>query len=194
MTTENEKLSTVNKSQKVSTDKANTKGNFGELVLRHKLITFLIAVIVILSLWAFIKISLLENKFKKDTLKLKSDYENKIDSLTTKQLMLSSKVFSWAIRSELTRENKEQVNQFFLNFIKEPGVSKVEFVNALDGRVMLSTNKKDEGLVFPNQVALATNETINYRNDSVLSIVSPVMGLNNKLGVLVIEYNLKLNH
>ena len=194
MTTENEKLSTVNKSQKVSTDKANTKGNFGELVLRHKLITFLIAVIVILSLWAFIKISLLENKFKKDTLKLKSDYENKIDSLTTNQLMLSSKVFSWAIRSELTRENKEQVNQFFLNFIKEPGVSKVEFVNALDGRVMLSTNKKDEGLVFPNQVALATTETINYRNDSVLSIVSPVMGLNNKLGVLVIEYNLKLNH
>jgi len=194
MTTENEKLSTVNKSQKVSTDKANTKGNFGELVLRHKLITFLIAVIVILSLWAFIKISLLENKFKKDTLKLKSDYENKIDSLTTKQLMLSSKVFSWAIRSELTRENKEQVNQFFLNFIKEPGVSKVEFVNALDGRVMLSTNKKDEGLVFPNQVALATTETINYRNDSVLSIVSPVMGLNNKLGILVIEYNLKLNH
>ena len=194
MTTENEKLSTDNKSQKVSTDKANTKGNFGELVLRHKLITFLIAVIVILSLWAFIKISLLENKFKKDTLKLKSDYENKIDSLTTKQLMLSSKVFSWAIRSELTRENKEQVNQFFLSFIKEPGVSKVEFVNALDGRVMLSTNKKDEGLVFPNQVALATTETINYRNDSVLSIVSPVMGLNNKLGVLVIEYNLKLNH
>jgi len=194
MTTENEKLSPDNKSQKASTDKANTKGNFGELVLRHKFITFLIAVLVIVSLWAFIKISLLENKFKKDTLKLKSDYENKIDSLTTNQLMLSSKVFSWAIRSELTRENKEQVNQFFLNFIKEPGVSKVEFVNALDGRVMLSTNKKDEGLVFPNQVALATTETINYRNDSVLSIVSPVMGLNNKLGVLVIEYNLKLNH
>ena len=194
MTTENEKLSPDNKSQKTSTDKANTKSNFGELVLRHKMITFLIAVLVIVSLWAFIKISLLENKFKKDTLKLKSDYENKIDSLTTNQLMLSSKVFSWAIRSELTRENKEQVNQFFLNFIKEPGVSKVEFVNALDGRVMLSTNKKDEGLVFPNQVALATTETINYRNDSVLSIVSPVMGLNNKLGVLVIEYNLKLNH
>ena len=194
MTTENEKLSTDNKSQKASTDKANTKSSFGELVLRHKLITFLIAVLVIVSLWAFIKISLLENKFKKDTLKLKSDYENKIDSLTTKQLMLSSKVFSWAIRSELTRENKEQVNQFFLNFIKEPGVSKVEFVNALDGRVTLSTDKKDEGSVFPNQVALATTEIINYRNDSVLNIVSPVMGLNNKIGVLVIEYDLNRNH
>jgi len=194
MATENEKLFPDNKSQKADPDKANTKSNFGELVLRHKMITFLIAVLVILSLWAFIKISLLENKFKKETLKLKSDYENKIDSLTTKQLMVSSKVFSWAIRSELTRENKEQVNQFFLNFIKEPGVRKVEFVNALDGRVALSTNKKDEGLVFPNQVALATTEIINYRNDSVLSIVSPVMGLNNKIGVLVIEYDLNRNH
>ena len=194
MATESEKLTPDSKSQKASTDKANTKSNFGELVFRHKMITFLFAVLVILSLWAFIKISLLENKFKKETLKLKSDYENKIDSLTTKQLMLSSKVFSWAIRSELTRENKEQVNQFFLNFIKEPGVSKVEFVNALDGRVVLSTNKKEEGSVFPNQVALVTTETINYRNDSVLSIVSPVMGLNNKLGVLVIEYDLNRNH
>jgi len=41
---------------------------------------------------------------------------------------------------------------------------------------------------------LITTETINFKNDSVLSIVTPVMGLNNKLGVLVIEYNLKHNH
>jgi len=193
MTTESEKLPT-NKSQKVPAEKGDTKSNFGDFVLKHKLVTFLIALIIILSLWAFIKISMLENQFKKDTLKQKTDYENRIDSLTTRQLMLSSKVFSWAIRSELTRENKEQVNQFFMSFIKEPGVSKVEFVNSPDGKVTLSTNKKDEGSVFPNQVALITTETINYRNDSVLSVVTPVMGLNNKLGVLVIEYNLKLNH
>jgi L-lactate utilization protein LutC len=185
-------MATVNEKQ--PSEKANTKGGISEFVRTHKMITFLLAALVILALWAFIKISLMENKFKKDTLKLKSAYENKIDSLTTRQLTLSSKVFSWAIRSELTRENKEQVNQFFMNFIKEPGVSKVEFVSALDGKVTLSTNKKDEGSVFPNQVAVMTTETINYRNDSVLSIVSPVMGLNNKLGVLVIEYNLNKNH
>ncbi|MDD4970235.1 MAG: hypothetical protein PHT07_12490 [Paludibacter sp.] len=194
MASENEKLSAGNKPENTSNAKTDKKGTFGELVLRHKLVTFLIALLVIISLWAFVKISMLENKFKKDTLKQKSDYENRIDSLTTRQLILSSKVFSWAIRSELTRENKEQVNQFFMSFIKERGVNKVEFVNSADGKVTLSTNKKDEGMVFPNQVVLVTSETINYRNDSVLSIVSPVMGLNNKLGVLVIEYNLKLNH
>jgi len=194
MTTENEKLSADNNSKKTTTEKPKTKSSFGEFLLKHKMITFLIAAIIIILLWAFIKISLLENRFKKETLKLKSDYENKIDSLTTRQLMLSSKVFSWAIRSELTRENKEQVNQFFLSFIKEPGVNKVEFVNSLDGKVTLSTDKKDEGSVFTNQVALITTETINFKNDSVLSVVTPVMGLNNKLGILLIEYNLKSNH
>ena len=190
MTSENEKLSTDNKLENHSKEKEIRTSKFGAFILRHKMVFTLLFIILVISLWAFIKISLIENQTKKDILKLKSDYENKMDSLTAKNLMLTSKVFSWAIRSELTRENKEQVNQFFLSFIKEPGVSKVEFVNALDGRVSLSTNKKDEGSAYTNQVALLTNETINFKNDSVLNVVTPVMGLNNKLGVLVIEYNL----
>ena len=193
MTSENEKLSTDNKLENHSKEKEMKKSKFGAFVLRHKMVFTLLLIILVISLWAFIKISLIENQSKKDILKLKSDYENKMDSLTAKNLMLTSKVFSWAIRSELTRDNKEQVNQFFLNFIKEPGVSKVEFVNALDGKVSLSTNKKDEGSAYTNQVALLTNETINYKTDSVLNVVTPVMGLNNKLGVLVIEFNLMIN-
>jgi len=188
-----ENLSTDNKSENQENKKVIKKSKFGAFILRHKLVFSLLIIIVVISLWSFIKISLIENQFKKDTLKLRSDYENKLDSITTKNLMLTSKVFSWAIRSELTRENKEQVNQFFLSIIKEPGVSKVEFVRAPDGKITLSTNKKDEGSIYTNQVALMSNETINFKTDSVLNVVTPVMGLNNKLGVLVIEYNLMLN-
>jgi len=188
-----ENLSTDNKSENQENKKVIKKSKFGAFILRHKLVFSLLIIIVVISLWSFIKISLIENQFKKDTLKLRSDYENKLDSITTKNLMLTSKVFSWAIRSELTRENKEQVNQFFLSIIKERGVSKVEFVRAPDGKITLSTNKKDEGSIYTNQVALMSNETINFKTDSVLNVVTPVMGLNNKLGVLVIEYNLMLN-
>ena len=193
MKSEKENLSTDNKSENQVSKKEIKKSKFGAFVLRHKLVFTLLFVIVVISLWAFIKISLIENQYKKDTLKLKSDYENKLDSITAKNLTLTSKVFSWAIRSELTRDNKEQVNQFFLSFIKEHGVSKVQFVNVPDGKVTLSTNKKDEGSIYTNQVALMSNETINFKNDSVLNVVTPVMGLNNKLGVLVIEYNLIVN-
>ena len=188
-----ENLSTDNKSENQENKKVIKKSKFGAFILRHKLVFSLLIIIVVISLWSFIKISLIENQFKKDTLKLRSDYENKLDSITTKNLMLTSKVFSWAIRSELTRENKEQVNQFFLSIIKERGVSKVEFVRAPDGKITLSTNKKDEGSIYTNQVALMSIETINFKTDSVLNVVTPVMGLNNKLGVLVIEYNLMLN-
>jgi len=188
-----ENLSTDNKSENQENKKVIKKSKFGAFILRHKLVFSLLIIIVVISLWSFIKITLIENQFKKDTLKLRSDYENKLDSITTKNLMLTSKVFSWAIRSELTRENKEQVNQFFLSIIKERGVSKVEFVRAPDGKITLSTNKKDEGSIYTNQVALMSNETINFKTDSVLNVVTPVMGLNNKLGVLVIEYNLMLN-
>ena len=193
MKSEKENLSTDSNSENQVNKKEVKKSKLGAFILRHKLVFTLLIVIVVISLWAFIKISLIENQSKKDILKLKSDYENKIDSITTKNLMLTSKVFSWAIRSELTRDNKEQVNQFFLSFIKEPGVRKVEFVNAPDGKVTLSTNKKDEGSNYTNQVALMSNETLNFNNDSILNVVTPVMGLNNKLGSLVIEYNLMQN-
>ena len=179
--------------ENISKKLPNGQSGFGAYILKHKMVFTLLLLIVIISLWAFIKISIVENQYKKDFLKMKSGYENKIDSSTAKHLILTSKVFSWAIRSELTRDNKEQVNQFFLSFIKEHGVSKVEFVNTPDGKVTLSTNKKDEGSMYTNQVALMSNETINFKNDSVLNVVTPVMGLNNKLGVLVIEYNLMIN-
>lgn len=180
--------------EKKSVNESNEKSKFGAFILRNKMVFTLLLVIVVISLWALIKISIMQNHYKKETLKLKSDYENRIDSLTTKQIMLTSKVFSWAIRSELTRENKEQVNQFFLSYIKEPGVSNVKFVNSPDSKVTLSTDKKDEGTVYTNQIVLMATETINFKNDSILTVVTPVMGLNNKLGVLLIEYNLKQNH
>ena len=164
------------------------RGKIATYVMNHKMIFSLLFILVVVFLWAFIKMYFMEKHFEKQTAEMKITYENNMDSLAAKQLVLTSKVFSWAIRSELTRENKEQVNQFFLNFIKEPGVVKVEYVDATTAKVTLSTDKKDEGTVYTNQVALMTDETIYFRNDSVLNVISPVMGLNNKMGVLIIEY------
>ena len=163
-------------------------GKFGTFIMNHKMVFFLLLALLALFLWAFIKMAIMKNQFEKQTIELKTQCENKIDSLTALQLELTSKTFAWAIRSELTRDNKEQVNQFFASFIKESGVNKVEFVDATTAKVLLSTDKKDEGSMFGDQVALLTNKTIHFSNDSILHVISPVMGLNNKLGILVIDY------
>jgi len=181
-------MATENEIQEKKTLQPKKPGKIGIYIMNHKMIFSLLFALVVVFLWAIIKMYFMENSFEKQTAELKISYENKIDSLTSKQLELTSKVFSWAVRSELTRENKEQVNQFFLSFIKEPGVTKVEFVDATTSKVTLSTDKKDEGTAFTNQVALMTDETIHFTEDSVLNVITPVMGLNNKLGILVIEY------
>jgi L-lactate utilization protein LutC len=175
-------------SQHDKTGKSKKPGKIGTLILNHKMVFSLLFALIVVFLWAIIKMKIMENRFEKQTTELKKEYESKIDSLTTKQLDLTSRVFSWAVRSELTRENKEQVNQFFLSFIKEPGIKKVEYVDAANSRVILSTDKKDEGTVYSNQVAVMTDETIHFTNDSILNVITPVMGLNSKLGILVIEY------
>jgi len=180
----------VKENENLTEQSGQTKksGKIATFIKNHKLVFSLLVALVVVFLWAIIKMYFMENSFEKQTAEMKAAYENKIDSLTASQLVLTSKVFSWAIRSELTRENREQVNQFFLSFIKEPGVTKVEYVDATTAKVMLSTDKKDEGTVFTDQVSLMTTETINFKNDSILNVISPVMGLNNKMGILIIEY------
>lgn len=164
---------------------------FAMYVYSHKLVSALIVALVLVSLWSFVKINFINSSFEKETADLKSSYENEINTLTAEQVSTTSKVFAWAIRGELMRNNTEQVNQFFASIIKEPGINKVQFVDSKTSKVLMSTNKKDEGTVYSNQLALMTDETIHFSNDAVLNVVSPVMGLNNKLGILVIEYKRK---
>jgi L-lactate utilization protein LutC len=179
-------MATINNSeQQVLKSKKN---KFGTFVMNHKMVFFLLISLIVVLGWALIKMYLMNNQFEKQTAELKTKYENRIDSLTAQQLELTSKTFAWAVRSELIRDNKEQVNQFFSAFIKEQGIIKVEFVDAITSRVTLSTDKKDEGMVFEDPIALVTEKVIHLQNDSILTIYSPVMGLNSKLGSLIIKY------
>ena len=170
------------------TAKKMKSNKFATYISNHKLVFSLLLALVVVFLWAIIKMTLMNSSFEKQTAELKTSYESQMNTMTIQHLTLTSKTLALAVRSELTRNNKEQVNQFFMSIIKEPGINKVEFVDAKTSKVLLSTNKKDEGAVYTNQVALMTDETIQFSNGSILNIISPVMGLNNKLGVLVIEY------
>lgn len=175
-------------STKNENEMTKKRSKFVSFLMNHKLVILLLLVLVGVFLWAKFKMYSMENRFEKQTAEMKISYDNKIDVSTAKQLELTSKVFAWAIRSELTRDNKEQANQFFLTFIKEPGVIEAEYVDAATARVSLYTDKKDESVVFTNQDALLTDKTRHFTNDSVLTVMTPVMGLNEKIGVLVIKY------
>lgn len=153
---------------------------------RHKFSVFLLFVILGIAIWSSIKISLLKNDFESKEQALITQYELKIDSLNSERLLLNAKSFSWAIRSELMRENKEQINQYFNEFIKNTDVIKLQLINPETSIIELSTDKKDVD---------ATNSSFNLIEDQLIKkeadkfvVVTPISGLNKKIGIFVMEF------
>lgn len=174
-----------NNSQNIVEEKK--KNGLVKFIFNHKMVFFLIVCLLILFAWAKFKIYFLEKNYSEQQKEIINNYELKIDSLTISRMELTAKTFSWAIRSELMRENLEQVDQFFLNFIREPEIKKLQLLNPENGAILLSTDKKDEGQFVADDSILKAEfqKTI---NDSVMfKIITPIMGLNNKIGIVVID-------
>ena len=97
------------------------------------------------------------------------------------------RVFSWAVRSELIRGNLEQVEQFFIEYLKIEDIVKVQLINPENNTISTSTDRKDNGeLVYDKQIINAESIVIISNDDSYL-LVNPIMGLDRKLGILLVE-------
>lgn len=173
--------------EKKSLSKSKKENKFRLFLLNHKVSVILVLAILVVFSWGAFKNYQLKRQFAKQQEELINSYESKMDSLKVANYKLTSKVFSWAIRSEMLRNNNEQVNQFFLSFIKDPNVKKIQLINPDNAMVVLSTDKKDEGQKIDMQKIYQTDSLTVVREDDVLKIYNPIMGLNKKIGLLVIE-------
>lgn len=160
---------------------------------QHWFVFSLIAVIIIILLWAVIKIQVIEKRSINEKEQLVTLYKQKMDSLYLSDMELTSRVFSWAIRSEMTRQNMEQVNQFFSGFVKEPNIRKVQLIDPFTGTVLLASDKKDEGTIIEDPIILQTEKSVRIKGETGDIIINPVMGLDTRIGVLVIEIE-KISH
>ena len=93
----------------------------------------------------------------------------------------------------MMKSNISQINQYSNELIKEKNIYSIMIVNA-DGKIISSTNKKWEGkfyLTIGDEAHLNNDSTV-VKNvkDSLLIMSSPIMGLNSKLGTLIITYSL----
>ncbi len=163
------------------------EGKILAFVKKHWFVFFLVAVIIIILLWAVIKIQIIEKRSATEKEQLVSLYEQRMDSLHLSNMELTSKVFSWAIRSEMTRQNMEQVNQFFSAFVKELNIRKVQLIDPVTAKVLLSSDKKDEGATIEDALILQAENTFHVNGETGDKIISPVMGLDTRIGILVIE-------
>ena len=158
---------------------------------KHNLAISLSLVILIVLLWAVIKMHNMQKTALVEKQQITEEYEGKLDNLSISSLELTAEVFSWAIRGEMLRQNLDQVNQYFTTFIREPNISKIQLIESATGTIILSTDKKDEGIVIEDNLILQAEKTFHIPGNQQVKIISPVMGLSSRIGILVIERSIK---
>jgi hypothetical protein len=106
-------------------------------------------------------------------------------------LRLVAVPLTWAVRSEMIRNNYDQINQYLNQFVKEKNMKEI-IVAKPDGTIVVATNKKREGTsvtsAFPPAVLQEDKTTVTTLGNGDIMVVSPVMGLSTKQGVLILLY------
>lgn len=179
--------------------KKNDSSNKFLAFIKKNIVAVLLALILIVVLiWYSVKISLSDKQFEKEKTELITKSENEKsalitrhktekDSLQIKNLESESKIFSWSVRSELMRNNTENLNQLVNVFVKESGADLVQLIDPATNIVTLSSDKKFEGTEYPQKIDYALTEPHILMEEGAIKIITPVMGLNNAIGILIVQ-------
>lgn len=165
------------------------KKRFVKFIKNNKAATILFLILVVVFIWFSIKQRITESNFKKEKTELITQYESRIDSLQIEYLQFAAEVFSWSVRSELLRDNTENLNQLLSVFVRKSGADLVQLINPKDNIILLSSDKKYEGEKNKSGTYSNLTSTTVYQEPNKVKIVCPVMGYNEKIGILVVELN-----
>jgi hypothetical protein len=178
-----------NSPEEVETNKKTTKPEVKSknLFQKHPMVFLLLGALIISVLWGVLKANRLEKAHQAQIEQLNSDHEQRMDSIALINASQLISSLTWAVRSEMTRDNLEQVNTYFIQLIKEPSMESIQLINHSTGEVLLSTNKKDEGKIITDDFILGAKAPQSIIKEDKIQSAAPVFGLSQQLGVLVIE-------
>ncbi len=128
--------------------KEEQKGTIKGFIKRYWNFLIVILLVVMAVLYYNFRIARIEKKSVEQLATMETEYKSTIDSLRLVKMEQLCKTFSWAVRSELIRNNLEGVDILFNTFIKEPDIIKLTLVSELDRTVLLSTDKKEQGEIY----------------------------------------------
>ncbi len=162
---------------------------------RQIIMIILVALVILLPLSMYwfmsLEISKLETRQKLETDSLRSQSALEISQNNENNLKTVARVFSWAVRAEMMRENMEQVNQIMTELVKIKPYQQVVLISN-DGVVLLSTDKKYEKKAyteqFYQQIAGSDQVDLKVQTSGELLVSAPVFGIDNRLGSIVITY------
>lgn len=155
------------------------------------IIVVLIAAAVGIYLWKIISENNLRQNMENQRTVLAERAQLIMDNKTNDLLNLMAVPFVWAVRREMIRENYDQINEYLTQFVKNREIKRIVVVDT-NSIIVAATDKKQEGKPFSTyyQQEYLERIDINIANDSEgnIQIVAPIMGLNRRIGTLLMTY------
>jgi len=139
-----------------------------------------------------------DQKLRNQQLRFEAEKHEMSETLQTsytdvqhKDIRLFSLALAWAVRSELMRENYDQIDQYFIELIKQNGFGTVMLMDT-QGFVKVSSDRNLQGKLFSTlypSLSLNEEQLVSYPLSGTRSLfVLPVMGLNAKIGTIAFLY------
>jgi hypothetical protein len=169
----------------------NFKDKIVDILQNNKVSSVLALLLLIVFVWLFVKIRINERNFQNEKTELINQHSIFIDSLQINHLEFATEVFSWSVRTELIRNNTENINQLLTIFVKESGADLVQLIDPEGNTILLSSDKKFEGKEYSGGLNFELNSTIVLKTGKDLKIITPVMGFNSKIGILIVQLTRK---
>ncbi|AKD54051.1 hypothetical protein [Spirosoma radiotolerans] len=131
----------------------------------------------------------LKNEFTHERNTIRITAQNNQLLANQQQLMFGMKTFVWAVRNAMLQNKPGEINEYFNTLVQNKGVQEMLLVDPA-GRVTLSTNKKNQGIVFASRFPgyLLQQEDVYFNNKAVYELSAPVTAPNKRLGTLVLFY------
>jgi hypothetical protein len=173
-------------SKKATSENSSTKPN-EPFYKKHAISLLLVVALLISILWGILSTQRSAKRYEKQIHEMTIRHTEMMDSMQIQQGELFISALSWATRSEMMRENLDQINNYFVEAIKNQNIEVIRIVNHSNGNVVLSTNKKDEGSTAEDEFIRNAKEISSRTEGNTVTFVAPIFGFNQQLGVLVIE-------
>ncbi|HPU46413.1 MAG TPA: hypothetical protein PLQ91_02125 [Bacteroidales bacterium] len=176
----NQQVNPENQDNKNTEEKPKKKSWFKQNVGATIVMIIMLIAIIFLGINLMVK----QKQHKEEIADVNAKNTALVDSLKKDNFTWLTKVFTWTVRSEMLRENLEQVKLYSQEFIKYQYVDNIKVVDP-SGRVIFSSDMKDQSVIteWSNINKLAV---IQQNNKTI--IASPVLGNDKILGAVVIEY------
>jgi hypothetical protein len=104
-----------------------------------------------------------------------------------KKLRLAMQTLAWAVRAAVLRQNKDEVDQYFLELVRNPDVAEVFLVDEDSKTIQVASNKKHEKMKFTDlydAAYLSKNEVSFEVKNNQYFLSAPLMSLDKRLGTL----------